>query len=95
MPLRRFLFPFLIMLLATRSVLAAPEPLDRIVAVVNDSVITSTELADRVQLVMSQLARQNTSLPPQDVLQRQVLERMVVEELQMQLAAQTGVIVTT
>jgi hypothetical protein len=50
MPLRRFLFPFLIMLLATRSVLAAPEPLDRIVAVVNDSVITSTELADRVQL---------------------------------------------
>jgi peptidyl-prolyl cis-trans isomerase SurA len=93
MPLRRFLFPTLIMLLATRAVLAAPEPLDRIVAVVNDSVITSTELADRVQLVKAQLARQNTSLPPQDVLQRQVLERMVVEELQMQLAAQTGVIV--
>jgi peptidyl-prolyl cis-trans isomerase SurA len=93
MPLRRFLFPTLILLLATRAVLAAPEPLDRIVAVVNDSVITSTELADRVQLVKAQLARQNTSLPPQDVLQRQVLERMVVEELQMQLAAQTGVIV--
>lgn len=93
MPLRRMPLPALLLLLAAHVAQAAPEPLDRIVAVVNDSVITSTELTDRVQLVKSQLARQNTSLPPEKVLERQVLERMVVEELQMQLAAQTGVIV--
>jgi peptidyl-prolyl cis-trans isomerase SurA len=72
---------------------AAPAPVDRIVAVVNQNVIAQTELDDRVDLVRAQLARQNTQLPPAAALQRQVLERMVVEELQMQLAIQTGVVV--
>jgi len=67
--------------------------MDRIVAVVNDNVLTQSELNDRVALVMTQLKRQNTNLPPKEVLERQVLERMVLEELQMQMAAQTGVIV--
>ncbi len=93
MPFRRLLLPALLLLSFARVGLAAPEPLDRIVAVVNDSVITSSELADRVQLVKAQLASQNTSLPPEKVLERQVLERMVIEELQMQLARNTGVIV--
>ncbi|MDX1592635.1 MAG: peptidylprolyl isomerase [Gammaproteobacteria bacterium] len=93
MPLRRFLLPALLLLLTARVVAAAPELVDRVVAVVNDSVITLTELEDRVQLVKAQLQRQETRLPPENVLQRQVLERMVLEELQMQLAAKTGIIV--
>ena len=93
MPFRRLLLPTLLLLSIARGGLAAPEPLDRIVAVVNDNVITSSELADRLQLVKAQLVGQNTSLPPENVLERQVLERMVIEELQMQLARDTGVIV--
>lgn len=93
MPFRRFLFPALLMVSLAQTAHAAPEPFDRIVAVVNDNVITATELTDRSRLVRAQLASQNTSLPPDDVLERQVLERMVIEELQMQLARETGVIV--
>lgn len=91
--LRRHLASTAAALLLAATVQAAPEPIDRIVAIVNDNVITASELGDRVELVMAQLARQNTSLPPRNVLERQVLERMVLEELQMQTAAQTGVIV--
>lgn len=93
MPFRRFLLPALLLVSFAHGVRAAPEPFDRIVAVVNDNVITATELDDRTRLVRAQLAAQNTSLPPDDVLERQVLERMVIEELQMQLARETGVIV--
>jgi peptidyl-prolyl cis-trans isomerase SurA len=90
---RRCLLSPLAALLLAGAVQAAPEPVDRIVAIVNDEVITHSELSDRVRLVSAQLQRQNTSLPPRDVLERQVLERMVLEELQMQAAAKTGVIV--
>jgi len=91
--LRRHLLILVTALLLATAVHAAPEPMDRIVAVVNDNVLTQSELNDRVALVMTQLKRQNTNLPPKEVLERQVLERMVLEELQMQMAAQTGVIV--
>jgi len=91
--LRRCLLSPLAALLLAGAVQAAPEPFDRIVAIVNDDVITHSELSDRVRLTVGQLERQNTSLPPRDVIERQVLERMVLEELQMQAAAKTGVIV--
>jgi peptidyl-prolyl cis-trans isomerase SurA len=66
-------------------------PVDRIVAVVNDEVITHNELTERVQLVVSQLKRSGGQLPEADVLQRQLLERMVNDLVQVQLAKETGV----
>lgn len=90
---RRLLFLPAVTLLLTAAVQAAPESIDRIVAVVNDNVLTQSELNDRTELVTVQLSKQNTNLPPRQVLERQVLERMVLEELQMQMAANTGVIV--
>lgn len=71
----------------------APNPVvlvDRIVAVVNSEVITSGEIAARVKAVMQQLGQQGTPLPPQDVLQKQVLERMITDRLQLQLAQETA-----
>src|SRR5262245_38747882 len=50
---------------------------DRIVAVVNEEVITSNELQIRLRIAESQLQRQNIALPARPVLTRQVLERMV------------------
>lgn len=64
---------------------------DRIVAVVNDEVITQNELAERTRLVVGQLQRGGGQLPPPDTLQRQVLERMINDLVQVQLAKETGV----
>jgi peptidyl-prolyl cis-trans isomerase SurA len=64
--------------------------IDRIVAVVDKDVITYGELRDRIQIVLSQLEKQGAQRPPQDVLEKQVLERLISDRLQLQLAAQTG-----
>jgi peptidyl-prolyl cis-trans isomerase SurA len=66
-------------------------PVDRIVAVVNDEVITANELQARTRLAEAQLRRQKIQTPPTEVLQRQVLERMIVDRAQIQLARETGV----
>jgi peptidyl-prolyl cis-trans isomerase SurA len=65
--------------------------IDRIVAIVNKDVITQRDLEERVALIASQLKRQNTPLPPADVLERQVLERMIMDRVQVQFALETGV----
>ena len=66
-------------------------PVDRIVAVVNDEVITQNDLSVRVDLVAKQLQRQGTQMPASDVLSRQILERMINDLLQVQLAKETGI----
>ena len=71
---------------------AAPRAVevDRIVAVVNSEVITSLQLRARIEQAKRQLARQGVELPPDDVLQRQLLERLIVERAQIQLAQETS-----
>jgi peptidyl-prolyl cis-trans isomerase SurA len=70
---------------------AAVQPLDHIVAVVNDEVITRQELARRYQEVAQNLSRQKTPLPPREVLEKQLLERMVTELALQQHARSTGI----
>jgi peptidyl-prolyl cis-trans isomerase SurA len=70
---------------------STPAPLDRIVAVVNDEAITQSDLEARTRIAVGQLRRQNIQLPPEAVLRRQVLERMIVDRAQIQLARETGV----
>jgi peptidyl-prolyl cis-trans isomerase SurA len=70
---------------------AAVQPLDHIVAVVNDEVITRQELAKRYDEVVRNLSRQNTPLPSREVLEKQLLERMVTELALQQHARSTGV----
>jgi len=70
---------------------AAVQPLDHIVAIVNDEIITRQELAKRYQEVVQNLSRQNTPLPPREVLEKQLLERMVTELALQQHARTTGV----
>ena len=66
-------------------------PVDRIVAVVNDEVITQNDLNERVALIVRQFQRQGGQLPPADVLSRQILERMINDLVQVQHAKETGV----
>ncbi len=64
---------------------------DSVVAVVNDDVITRYELDDRLRTVVRQLQKQGTPLPASGVLERQLLERMINDMLQMQFASESGV----
>lgn len=70
---------------------AAPRDLNQIVAVVNDDVILRSELDEKVQLVRSQLRDQNTTMPEPAVLYRQVLERLIMERLQLQVAERNNI----
>ena len=65
--------------------------IDSIVAIVNDAVITYTELEDQTRTIRQQLRQQNTPAPDSAVLQKQVLERLITSRLQLQLAASTGI----
>ena len=62
-------------------------PIDRVVVVVNDDVITQSELDSELDMVKKQLQQQNTMLPSARVLEEQVLERMIQKHLQLQVAA--------
>ena len=65
--------------------------LDQIAAVVNGEVITRLELNERIDSAVKILRRQGTPLPPAPIVERQVLERMIVEKAQMQFAVENGV----
>lgn len=70
---------------------AAPLEVDRIVAVVNNAVITEYELKSRVDQALRQIAGQNTPLPPRGLLEKQLLERMITEKVLMQIAEDTNI----
>jgi len=65
--------------------------LDRIVAIVNDEVLTNGELEYRIHLAQTQLERSRIARPPADVLRRQILERLILDRAQLQLAKESGV----
>ena len=81
----------------TKVIRSTPDPqqkvanIDSVVAVVNDDVITRYELDDRVREVVRQLQKQDTPLPAADVLEKQMLERMITDMLQEQYARENGV----
>src|SRR5215510_3429438 len=64
--------------------------LDRIVAVVNKEVITQFELNDRIVRVQRELQRRGTSSVSRSEIEHQVLERLIVEKVQLQYARETG-----
>lgn len=64
--------------------------LDRIVAIVDQAVITEQELESRIITVTAQFKKQGTELPEENVLRKQILERLITDTLQIQYAAQIG-----
>ena len=65
--------------------------LDRIVAIVNDDIIAWSELETRLGRIRDDLRQSGTRLPPQDELRRQVLERLILLRIQLQLARAAGI----
>jgi len=82
---------FLLILFSSLSANAAISTVDRIIAIVNEDVILESELNTRLKTVLGQLQQRNTQAPPPDVLRRQVLERLIISRLQLQVAERTGI----
>ena len=77
---------------AQPSFAATVDPIeaDRIVAIVGTDVITYVDLRTRLASALKQLQKQGTPLPPQDVLERQMLERLIMDRAQLQYARDSG-----
>ncbi len=70
---------------------AQVQPLDRVAAIVDNDVIMYSQLEQRLNEVEKTFAKRGGELPPQDVLQHQVLERLIVENLQRQIGERSGI----
>jgi len=69
----------------------ATKPLDSIVALVDDDIILRSELDLAVNGIVERIRASGEAMPPQHLLERQVLERLILRELQVQRALQTGI----
>jgi peptidyl-prolyl cis-trans isomerase SurA len=78
-------------LMLQTGALAAAIEIDRVVAVVNNAVITQYELQSRVARAVAQLSGQNTAPPPRRQLEKQLLERMITEKALMQVAEDSNI----
>jgi peptidyl-prolyl cis-trans isomerase SurA len=75
---------------AGQAGIVAPISVDRIVAVVNQDVITENQLESRLRAISRRMAAQGLQRPPEEVLRRQLLERMIVDRAKLQLAGDMG-----
>ena len=82
-----------LMLLPVSSMAAATQPLDKVVAIVNDNVITESELATHIAMLRQQLTAKHTELPSEAVLRKQVLQHLINVDLQLQLAKSNNITV--
>src|SRR5690606_9689635 len=77
-------------LLFTGTVTADVRPLDRVVAIVDNDVIMHSQLQQRLDEVQQTIAKRGAALPPEHVLGQQVLERLIIENIQLQIGERSG-----
>jgi peptidyl-prolyl cis-trans isomerase SurA len=82
---------FLLLLLP--ALVMASQPLDKVVAVVNDGVIVESELNAQVEVLRQQLQAKKMQLPPEAILRKQVLQHLINVDLQLQVAKQNDIAV--
>jgi len=70
---------------------ANPVPLDRVLVIVNDEAITQWDMSEQRRILLSQMQASKITPPPNDVLDKQVLERLIVERAVLQYAKETGI----
>ncbi|NIV37875.1 MAG: molecular chaperone SurA, partial [Anaerolineae bacterium] len=78
------------MLALSVSAQAERKLLDQVVAIVDDDVILQTELEARINTIIGRLQAQGTGLPPRDVLEQRVLDQLITESIQLQMAEKMG-----
>ena len=80
-----------VLLVVSVNVLAKSEFLDRIVAVANQSVITESAVNEKLKVVYQQLRERKTNPPSKKILRQQVMERLIIEQLQLDMADRLGI----
>jgi peptidyl-prolyl cis-trans isomerase SurA len=78
----------------TRDISVHGELLDRIAAIVNDGLVLKSELDAQMASVTKRLTEQKVELPSQSVLSQQVLDRLILQEIQLQRAKRVGLTIT-
>ena len=81
----------LIILLVSLQASAQIKVLDKIVAIVDDDVVLKSELDQRMDAIVAQLTQSGTQMPPEKILEQQVLERLISERLQLTMGYDSGV----
>ena len=66
------------------------KPLDQVLVIVDDDIVMESELHSRIRSISARLAAQGTRLPPQDVMEKRVLDQLILESIQLQMAERTG-----
>ena len=82
---------FLSIFLFSLHAQAKIELLDRVIAIVDSGVVMESELNKRVKEIVDRLRETETDLPPLNILEEQVLDRLIIEEIQMQIADRAGI----
>jgi peptidyl-prolyl cis-trans isomerase SurA len=75
----------------TRDMSSTGVALDRVIAIVNEGVVLQSQLDNQSTLITDRLREQGSQLPPADVIREQVLERLILQEIQVQRATRLGV----
>ncbi|MCH9697962.1 MAG: peptidylprolyl isomerase [Gammaproteobacteria bacterium] len=90
----KFFYSIGLLMLTFNSYCAQAKHIDHIIAVVEDSVILESELNKRYDMIRHKLEANAKPMPPSSVLKRQILERLIIESLQHQLAARNGMVIS-
>jgi len=75
----------------TRDMSSTGVALDRVIAIVNEGIVLQSQLDTQTALIEDRLREQGSQLPPADVIRQQVLERLILQEIQVQRAGRLGV----
>jgi peptidyl-prolyl cis-trans isomerase SurA len=89
----RIIAVFFLLLLAsiTTSLRAETVLLDKVLAIVDDDIVMQSELDHRIRTISLRLQAQGTALPPSDVMQQRVLDQLILENIQLQMAEMRGI----
>jgi len=86
-----FIIAMVITLVLPSTYFAEAVWLDKVIVLVEDDVILDSELKRKMQSVKQQFSANNAELPTDEVLKKQVLERLIIEQIQLQMASRAGV----
>lgn len=81
------LLPFLTMVPLTAKI----EILDRVAIIVGDGVVLESQVDDMMRNIKKRYTDQDTALPPEEIILEQVQERLIIQELQLQMADRAGI----
>ncbi|MCF6193753.1 MAG: peptidylprolyl isomerase [Kangiellaceae bacterium] len=80
-----------VLVLGSMDLSAEAQLIDRVIAIVDESVVLESELVRRSNSIISQIKERKQTVPTREILRKQVLERLIVESLQLQMAKRAGV----